>query len=195
MKPVTRIFIFAAAAASLCADSNEKRLSAPLSGYQEVLPVSTPAQGRFQAQVNGQETSFSYELEYSGLSAPVVMAHIHFAQPAVNGSIVVWLCGTAAAPGPSGTPTCPASGKVSGTVTAAQVGSTAQGILQGELAELLAAMRAGATYVNIHTTAFPGGEIRGQINDRGNGDRGRGGDDDDDDDDDGNGKGKGKDRN
>ena len=50
------------------------------------------------------------------------------------------------------------------------IGPGGQGIAAGEFAELVRAMRAGATYVNIHTTAFPGGEIRGQVSDD---DRGR----------------------
>ena len=45
------------------------------------------------------------------------------------------------------------------------VGPTAQGIDPGQWGELVAAIRAGHTYVNIHTTRWPGGEIRGQVND------------------------------
>jgi hypothetical protein len=53
---------------------------------------------------------------------------------------------------------------VSGTITPASViGPAAQGIQAGEFAELVRALRAGAAYANVHTTTFPGGEIRGQI--------------------------------
>jgi len=63
-------------------------------------------------------------------------------------------------------PACPASGKVTGTVTATDViGPAAQGIAPGEFAEALRALRAGMTYANVHSTKFPGGEIRGQIKD------------------------------
>jgi hypothetical protein len=66
---------------------------------------------------------------------------------------------------------------VTGTVIAADViGPTAQGIPPGGFAEIIAAMRAGHTYANVHNSMFPGGEIRAQINDRGG--RDRGGDDD-----------------
>ena len=58
-----------------------------------------------------------------------------------------------------------------GTITPAQVDRPGdQGIAAGEFDELVRAMRAGVTYANIHTTAHPGGEIRGQIGDD---DRGR----------------------
>ena len=50
------------------------------------------------------------------------------------------------------------------------IGPDAQGIAPGELAEILAAMRAGHAYANVHSSKFGGGEIRAQINDnkRGN---------------------------
>jgi hypothetical protein len=43
------------------------------------------------------------------------------------------------------------------------VALTAQGINAGDLAAVLRAIRAGASYANMHTTNFPGGEIRGQF--------------------------------
>jgi hypothetical protein len=43
-------------------------------------------------------------------------------------------------------------------------GTNNQGIAAGDFAEILAAMRAGAAYVNVHSGNFPGGEIRGQVN-------------------------------
>jgi len=45
------------------------------------------------------------------------------------------------------------------------VGPAGQGIAPGELDEFIRAIRAGVTYVNVHSTKFPSGEIRGQIND------------------------------
>jgi hypothetical protein len=55
---------------------------------------------------------------------------------------------------------------VEGDVTPADViGPNGQGIEPGSFQEILRAMRAGHSYVNIHTTRWPGGEIRGQIND------------------------------
>jgi hypothetical protein len=54
---------------------------------------------------------------------------------------------------------------VRGTITALNViaGSTTQQLGDGELDEVIAAIRAGAAYANVHTNLSPGGEIRGQI--------------------------------
>ena len=146
---------------------------AKLIGYEEVPAVNTVAEGTFTARSNRDGTSVDYTLTFSGLQGTVQQSHIHFAQKSVNGSIIVWLCGTAALPGPAGTPTCPAGGgTVTGTFTSANVlaGSIAtQQFAAGDLESLLDAMRAGIAYANVHTTLSPGGEIRGQIND----DRGR----------------------
>ena len=48
-------------------------------------------------------------------------------------------------------------------IAANVIGPGAQGIAAGEFAELLAAIRSGNAYANVHTTKYPGGEIRGQI--------------------------------
>jgi hypothetical protein len=144
-------------------------LKAELTGYEEVpASLSSPATGEFQAQVDSSETEFTYVLQYSGFTVPITQAHIHFGARATLGGISIWLCGTAALPGPPGTPLCPqGAGTVIRTVTAAQVvGPAGQGIAAGEFAEILDAMQAGVAYANIHTMTFPGGEIRGQI--RGN---------------------------
>ena len=107
------------------------------------------------------------------LSEPTPFAHVHLGRPGITGGVSFFLCGG------GGQPACPTgtSGTVTGTVTAANVlGPAGQGIAAGEFNKVIQAMRAGATYANIHTTLFPGGEIRGHISRRGRGD-----DDDDDD--------------
>ena len=137
-----------------------------LSGYQEVPSVSTGADAVFQARSNAENTAFEYVLIFEGLQGNVTQAHIHFAQKAVNGPIVVWLCGTpGATAGPAGTQTCPASGTIRGTITADNVlaSPATQQLGAGEIGEIINAMRAGAAYVNIHTSISPGGEIRGQV--------------------------------
>ena len=141
-----------------------RQLRAFLHGYEEVPAVSTVADGSFRARVAPSASGLAYRLTYSGLEAPVTQAHIHFGQRGVAGGISVWLCGTTGNPGPAGTPTCPQSGTVEGTIDASDVvGPTAQGIAPGELGELMRAIRAGVTYANVHSTKFPGGEIRGQV--------------------------------
>jgi len=148
-----------------------EHIQANLTGYQEVPSVSTPASGTFDAKIANDDESFSYELTFSDIVGTVQQSHIHIAQPAVNGSIVVWLCQTATTPAPASvagiTPMCPQSGTVTGNITAANViaaGTTSQQITAGELDEVIAAIRAGVAYVNVHATPLnPGGEIRGQI--------------------------------
>lgn len=137
-----------------------------MSGYLEVPSISTTGRGTIEVKINNS-TSLDYKLTYSGLSSTAAVAHIHFAQPSVNGAVVAFLCGG------GGKPACPAtSGSVSGTITGADVTAmaAAQGIAAGEIGELIAAMKAGFTYANVHTATFGGGEIRGQIRARGNGD-------------------------
>ena len=145
-----------------------KRFHAELNSYQEVPSVSTPGHGDFVAWLE-TPTTLRYVLTYAAVEGQAFMAHIHFAQRSVNGGISAWLCG-ALAPEP-----CPPTGgSVEGVITAAEVQNTVsgsppcdQGIEQGSFEELVRAMRAGHTYVNVHSNPrFPGGEIRGQINDR-----------------------------
>jgi len=164
---IAAILALAVASAS-SADGGRRGLRADLKGFNENPTLSTPGRGTFSAVINRDETEITYRLNFSNLEAAVTQAHIHFGTPHINGGISVWLCGTAGLPGPVGTPTCavPGSGpEASGTITAANVtaGAGAQGILAGEFAELIRALRAGVTYANVHTTKYPGGEIRGQI--------------------------------
>ena len=144
------------------------RARASLDGYQEVIgpgSISTIGRGRFTAQIHRERIDF--RLTYT-LENPATQAHIHFAERHVGGGVSAFLCGGGSKP------PCPpgvgAEATVTGTITAAQiVGPANQGIAAGELDELVRALRAGVAYANVHSTPFPGGEIRGQI------DRGRGG--------------------
>ena len=82
----------------------------------------------------------------------------------IAGGVSYFLCGGSTKPDP-----CPnVEGTVEGDITAADViGPNGQGIEPASFPEILRAMRAGVAYANIHTTRWPGGEIRGQINDNG----------------------------
>ena len=93
----------------------------------------------------------------------MTQSHIHIGRTAIQGGVSVFFCSNLGN-GPAGTPACPASGTVTRTVTAADViGPAAQGVSPGEWTDLLKAIRAGATYVNVHSTIWPAGEIRGQL--------------------------------
>ena len=141
-----------------------------LSGYQEATslgPISTTGTGSFVATLNSAGTEVSYTLTYSALEGNVTQAHIHFGQRGVSGGISVFLCSNLGN-GPAGTQACPpAPATVTGTITAASViGPAGQGIAPTEFNELVRAIRAGMTYANVHSSIWPGGEIRGQVNDR-----------------------------
>jgi hypothetical protein len=158
----------AAAAAGAAADDGDgpfrpKYVTARLRSFNEVPAVSSPARGRFSGVL--QQDALEYRLTYDDLQANVLMAHIHFAQPDVNGGIVVWLCASAAVTtAPAGTQACPQSGTIEGTIVAADVqAQLTQGIDAGGFEELARIIRAGFAYVNVHTEQSPGGEIRGQI--------------------------------
>ena len=167
--PIVAALTLALAAPAVLADGDKIR--ARLTGYEEVPSVSTPAKGEFEATISRDEGLIEYTLSYSGLVGTVQQSHIHFGQRAVNGSIVIWLCQTATTPAPAAvaglTPFCPPSGTVTGQITAANViaaSTTSQMITAGELAEVIAAIRAHRAYVNVHATPLnPAGEIRGQI--------------------------------
>jgi hypothetical protein len=150
---------------------NNITLQADLNGFQEVPAVSTAAAGTFRAQIDATGNTVAFELSYQALEGNAQEAHIHFGQPEVNGGVSVFLCSNMPNPPPSGVATppgvqsCPvSSGIVTGTIQASDViGPTAQGIATAEIAKLFAAMRDGLTYVNVHSTKVPNGEIRGQI--------------------------------
>jgi hypothetical protein len=135
-----------------------------LSGYNEVpLALSTPGKASFRMQINDRTGEISYRLTYSDFPTAVTQSHVHFGSPSQAGGVSFFLCtnlGNNAA-----APLCPAEpATVTGTITAANVvGPTAQGIPAGGFADIVKAIRAGATYVNVHTTAFPAGENRAQL--------------------------------
>ena len=174
MKKVIALTVLVASAAVLTLGFTEgfKNIKEFLIGYEEVPAISTTGNGEFRARINKEETEITYTLSYSALEGDVQQSHIHLGQPGVNGGITVFLCSNLGN-GPAGTQPCPpAPATITGTITAndvspnipATLAARNQGLGTGEFAELLAAMRAGATYVNVHSTKCAGGEIRSQIN-------------------------------
>lgn len=144
-------------------DSGSAKVRAVLTGYASVPAISSTGTGRFLAQIDAINNVISYQLTYSGLEGEIQQAHIHVGQASANGGVGAFLCSNLPSP-PAGTPACPVSGVVTGIIQAnGVVGPNVQGIAVGEFAELAAAIRAGVSYANIHTSKFPPGEIRGQI--------------------------------
>jgi hypothetical protein len=177
----------AAAVGTVAVAGGDKRIREDLVGYQEVPAISTEGNGTFKARIDRNGQQISYRLTYADLEGAVQQAHIHIGQRGVNGQIVAFLCSNLPNP-PAGTPACPAApGTVEGTIEPADVQNTTnpppptagQGIEAGAFGELVDAIKAGVTYTNVHSTKWPGGEIRAQLEgDDDNGDRDDDGDDD-----------------
>jgi hypothetical protein len=137
---------------------------AKFSGFNEIPAILSEGQGTLTLNLDRIAQTLTYTLTYSGLSANVTQAHIHFGKIHVAGGIFVFLC-TNLGNGPAGTPACPLpSGTVTGTIQAADVVAVpAQNITAGDFEALEDALTSDTAYGNIHTTNFPAGEIRGQI--------------------------------
>ena len=146
----------AAATASAQETSNSTRFVAHLNAAQEgqTPGVVSNASGTGTFRITDNDTKIHFRLSSRGLDR-ITQAHIHLAPKGVNGAIVLFLFPVG--PGVSGD-----GWSVSGTVTAADVVPPATGTAP-TFAEIVAAIRAGNAYANIHTKAHPAGEIRGQL--------------------------------
>ena len=137
-----------------------------LRGLDEVPVISTTGHGTFRAKINKDETAISWELTYADLEGAVQQSHIHFGPPNNTGGISIFLCSNLGN-GPVGTQACPMpplEGRVVGESDATDViGPLAQGIEPGALAEIIAAIKDGKAYVNVHSAKWPAGEIRKQF--------------------------------
>ena len=149
----------------------QHKLFSELTGYEETPAISSQGSGEFSARISQDGTQLTYTLTYRDLTA-VTQSHIHFGRTATAGAVVLFLCTNGTAP--MGVPPpqpCPANGgTITGTLTAADViPVAAQGIDAGAtgFADILAGIRNGSAYVNVHTSAHTGGEIRGQLLSRG----------------------------
>jgi hypothetical protein len=150
---------------------HHRAFSVDLVGYEETpFTINTAGSGEFKAVVSEDGTSIAYQLSYRNLSSTVLQAHI--GRPALSGGVVLWLCANnppitppTTIPTPQPCPPFPAT--ITGTLTAADVvaSTNGQGIDAGAagFAEMVAAIRAGAAYANVHTTLHPSGEIRGRL--------------------------------
>jgi hypothetical protein len=165
------LLAFVAVSTVAVAQGGFKRISEFLIGYNEVPAVSTVGNGQFNARISNDESQIDWELSYADLEGAVQQAHLHIGNVGVNGGISVFLC-TNLGNGPVGTQPCPAPpATISGTILAADVSpnipataaARTQGLGTGEIDELIRAIRAGAIYANVHSTLWPGGEIRSQL--------------------------------
>ncbi len=122
-----------------------------LSAAQEVGTVVSSARGEGAVVINAERSALEVTLSTSGLQN-VTQAHIHVGGVGVNGPVIFDLY-TGEGPFPA---------VLTRTLTAQDLQSRpTEGI--PTFAEALAALQAGRAYFNVHTTAYPGGEIRGQI--------------------------------
>jgi hypothetical protein len=161
----------AATIGMLASAANAQQFQARLSGFNELggLNAETGAilsngQGTLDLVLNRNAATATYTLTYSNLSAAVTQAHIHFGKVHVPGGIFVFLCSNLGN-GPAGTQACPSGGgTVSGTITAASVLAVkGQNITAGDFNGFIDILTSNSAYVNVHTTNFPAGEIRGQV--------------------------------
>ncbi len=130
---------------------------ANLTGDQEVPVRATLATGQaiFQLSKDGKE--LHYKIVVANLEN-ITMAHIHVAAAGVNGPVVTWLY-------PSNSPPMLIPGTTNGILHQGVItDANLIGLLAGsQVYDLVDLMVANETYVNIHTTLYPAGEIRGQI--------------------------------
>lgn len=162
---VVAVVVAVAVVGTVAVAGGGKTIREELTGYEETpLALSTPGQASFKARVDRSGQQIFYRLRYAELEATVTQAHIHFGAPGQSGGISAFLC-TNLGNGPEGTQECPSQpAKITGTIGPADViGPAAQGIDPGEFDELVDAIRAGATYANVHTEKYPAGEVRAQL--------------------------------
>ncbi len=150
---------------ALSVTASSVNAAVPLAGGQEVPPRATRARGTAIFHLSDDGASLAYKLTVANIRN-VVQAHIHVGAVGVNGPVVVFLFG----PVPVG------GGPVRGVIAQGTITADAFiGPLAGlTMADLVAEIEAGNTYVNVHTDDgidptntgpgdFPGGEVRGQI--------------------------------
>jgi hypothetical protein len=149
---VKRLLVLLAASVSVFAlpgavAAQQQTCTANLSGAQEVPPVNTDASGSATVTISSDGSSLSYRVSYQGLSGAASAAHIHFGARGQNGPVIL--------------PLEHGASPFSGTLTATNLERVPDG--PQSFAAAVREIRQGDMYVNIHTAANPGGEIRGQL--------------------------------
>lgn len=134
---------------------HNRNFKAELSGDNEVPAVATDTFGKFRATVSKDGTRLKFRMEFKkGVDIfGAAGAHLHCAPAGSNGPVVAFL--EASVPGGFD-----GFGQVRATLSADNIINPVCG---ATIAELVDSMRAGDVYVNVHSSANPGGEIRGQV--------------------------------
>ena len=129
--------VFISACSMMPMASKAGDATATLSSASEVPVTKSAGTGSLQAHVNKDTRLFNWTVTYSGMTGPLTGGHFHGpAMAGSNGPVVVPFSGSLASP-------------ISGSAT----------LSDAQMADLMA----GKWYVNLHTAANPGGEIRGQV--------------------------------
>ncbi len=132
--------------------SESTSFSATLTGGEVVPPVTTSARGEATFSVSKDGKAIKYKVTVSGI-VDVTAAHIHMGKKGENGPPIA-LIKTAAKKGAL-------TGTLSeGAITEKELMTSLQG---KDLKALIEQIKAGSTYVNVHTKKYPDGEIRGEI--------------------------------
>jgi hypothetical protein len=125
-----------------------------LRGANETPPTGSPAVGTASVFFNAAANTLTYQVAFAGLEGPATMAHIHFGDLGVAGPVLFAFTNQR--------PPAATSGAFTGILTAADLNpDPAAGITT--FAQAVVAIEMGHTYANLHSAAFPGGEIRGQL--------------------------------
>lgn len=138
-----------------------REFGARLSGAEEVPAVVTDTSGKVEIVLNADETKLEFELAVRK-GVRVTQSHIHCAPKGVNGPIVVFLAGFHNRGWDVNGRWVENATATDANVMPPPAGSTCP-VPLNNLRDLAAAIRQGNTYVNVHTVAHPGGEIRGQL--------------------------------
>lgn len=164
MKKTGSIFLLAIAFLLLLtihSDAAGGSFVARLSGASEVPPVTTVTTGKAEVIFNEDETKATFELQVL-LGTRVTQSHIHCAPAGVNGPIVAFLAGFHNRGWDVNGTWVENATLTDDNVMPPAAGGPCPNVINN-LRDLAQAIRDGNAYVNVHSVAFPGGEVRGQL--------------------------------
>ena len=145
---VALVALAATAVPALADHSSDFQFKAKLDGGSEVPSTKSDGKGKAEFSVSRSGRSIRYQIEADKLTGRVRAAHIHLGDKDHSGPVVITICAK--------TCSLPRSGRLGHASFSKAPGARS-------FAAVVRALRAGRTYVNIHTKRYPAGEIRGQI--------------------------------